>query len=141
MFNYQSQNFRIREQKLEFILAGEKQARIQKGMQNQGRDAFAEQTTKLPLVQPDLGSTEPSSRGTHHDGVVMGTAKAQHHPGSGIALQPAQGEQHLLLVPHPADVILQAGVLRDVVEAGRHWHVNHRAGLAGIAWKRKEQSV
>lgn len=80
-------------------------------------------------------------RGTHHDEVVMGAPKAQHHPGGGIALQPAQGEQHLLLVPHPADVVLQAGVLSDVVEAGRHWHVNHRAGLAGIAWKRKEKRV
>lgn len=70
----------------------------------------------------------------------MGTAEAQHHPGV-VVLQPAQREQHLLLVPNPADVVLQAGVLSDVVEAGRHRHVNHRTSLAGMVQKGREQII
>lgn len=65
----------------------------------------------------------------------MGAAEPEHHSGVEILLKPAERKQHLFLVPNPADVVLQAGVLSDIIEAGGHWHVNHRTSLAGIAQK------
>jgi len=70
----------------------------------------------------------------------MGTAKTEHHSGVEVILEPAERKQHLLLIPNPADVVLQGGVLGDIVEAGRHWHVNHRTALAGIAQKGREHN-
>lgn len=61
----------------------------------------------------------------------MGAAEAEHHAGAEVVLEPAGRKQHLFVVPNPADVVLQAGVLSDVVEAGRHRHVNHRTRLGG----------
>lgn len=64
-----------------------------------------------------------------HDGVVVGTAEPEHHPGAEVVLQPTLRNQHLLLIPHPSDVVFQVGVLSDVIEAGGHWHVNNRTSL------------
>lgn len=86
-------------------------------------------------MQHDFGNTRTISRATYHNGVVMGTTETEHHSGGEVILKPPERKQHLLLIPNPADVVLQAGVLSDIVEAGRHWHVNHRTGLAGIAQK------
>lgn len=91
------------------------------------------------LVQQNSGNTGTISHATYHNGVVMGTAKAEHHPGVEVVLKPAEREQHLFLIPNPANVVLQAGVLSDIVETGRHWHVNHRASLAGMEQKGRKQ--
>lgn len=66
----------------------------------------------------------------------MGAAEAEHHTSAKIILEPAGRKQHLFVIPNPADVVLQVGVLSDVVEAGRHWHVNHRTRLGGKAGNR-----
>lgn len=86
------------------------------------------------LAQHDLGNTHTITRATYHNGVVMGAPKPEHHPE--VVLKPALRKQHLLLIPNPADVVLQVGVLSDIIEAGRHGHVNHRTSLAGIVQKR-----
>lgn len=86
------------------------------------------------LAQHDLGNTHTTTRATYHNGVVMGAPKPEHHPE--VVLKPALRKQHLLLIPNPADVVLQVGVLSDIIEAGRHGHVNHRTSLAGIVQKR-----
>lgn len=87
------------------------------------------------LAQHDLGNTHTTTRATYHNGVVMGAPKPEHHPE--VVLKPALRKQHLLLIPNPADVVLQVGVLSDIIEAGRHGHVNHRTSLAGIVQKRR----
>lgn len=89
-------------------------------------------------MQRDFGNTWTISCATYHNGVVMGTTETEHHSGVEVVLKPAERKQHLLLIPNPANVVLQAGVLSDIVEAGRHWHVNHRTSLAGIAQKGRE---
>lgn len=86
------------------------------------------------LAQHDLGNTYTITRATYHNGVVMGAPKPEHHPE--VVLKPALRKQHLLLIPNPANVVLQVGVLSDIIEAGRHGHVNHRTSLAGIVQKR-----
>lgn len=86
------------------------------------------------LAQHDLGNTHTTTCATYHNGVVMGAPKPEHHPE--VVLKPALRKQHLLLIPNPADVVLQVGVLSDIIEAGRHGHVNHRTSLAGIVQKR-----
>lgn len=84
------------------------------------------------LVWYDRGHTNTTTRATYHNGVVVGTAEPEHHPGAEVVLQPTLRNQHLLLIPHPSDVVFQVGVLSDVIEAGGHWHVNNRTSLAGI---------
>lgn len=71
----------------------------------------------------------------------MGTTETEHHSGVEVVLEPSERKQHLFLIPNPADVVLQAGILSDIVEAGRHRHVNHGTGLAGIAQKGKKQII
>lgn len=101
----------------------------------------AEEVIGEILVQRDFGNTWTISHATYHNGVVMGTTKTEHHSGVEVVLKPAERKQHLFLIPNPADVVLQAGVLSDIVEAGRHWHVDHRTSLAEIAQKGKEQLI
>lgn len=71
----------------------------------------------------------------------MGTTETEHHSGVEVILKPTERKQHLFLIPNPADVVLQVGVLSDIIEAGRHWHINHRTSLEGIAQKGREQNL
>lgn len=65
---------------------------------------------------------------THHYRAIVSASHTEDQSGP-ITGDPAGRHQHLSLIPHPADEVPQAGVLRDVVVAGRDGHVHHRAAL------------
>lgn len=74
------------------------------------------------------------SRDTHHYRIIMSTSHSENHSGSFIS-DPASRHLHLSIIPHPAHEVPQRGVLRDVIETGRDWHVNHWASLRKIHGK------
>lgn len=58
----------------------------------------------------------------------MSASHSEDQSGSFIG-DPAAGNLHLAIVPHPAHKVSQCSVLRDVIVAGRNWHVHHWASL------------
>lgn len=65
---------------------------------------------------------------THHYGIIVSTSHSEDQSGSFIS-DPAAGNLHLAIVPHPAHKVPQCSVLSDVIVAGRNWHVHHWASL------------
>lgn len=61
---------------------------------------------------------------TYKHRIIVRTSNSEHDPCS-LVLDPAVGNPHFLLIPHPANEIPDFGILCDVVVAGRHRHVNH----------------
>ena len=63
----------------------------------------------------------------YSDRVVVSALESEHD--ASVVSSPRSRHPHLTVVPHPADVVTQRGVLGDLVEAGRNRHVDHLTRL------------